>query len=109
GFEQAILAPVVCGQADAMGCAVVLKGQSPVWKVEVGPAEEEPGAVVQRDLDLRSGKPAQNQQQPQTGLHPAFGGGLGEPDGAPKPGDSSMPRMSIGPFRQFCNTNQAPV
>ena len=58
GVDKAVLASVVLGQSAPMGSTVVFDGEASGGVVEVRPAEESAGAIVDRNLGLGTRRPA---------------------------------------------------
>jgi hypothetical protein len=63
GIDQAVLAAVVCGEALAMRCTVVLDRERSVGIVEVGTRQKEPRIIAKTDLAPRIRESSQNQDE----------------------------------------------
>jgi hypothetical protein len=58
------MATVVCGEAVAMRCAVVLDREPSVGIVEVGAGQQETGLIAKGNLAPRMRQSGQNQEEP---------------------------------------------
>jgi hypothetical protein len=63
GIDQPVLAAVVCGEALAMRCAVVLDREPSVGIVEVGACQEETEIIAKGNLAPRIRQSSQNQEE----------------------------------------------
>ena len=63
GIDQPVLAAIVCGEALAMRCAVVLDREPSFGIVEVGACQEETGIIAKGNLGPRMRQSNQNQEE----------------------------------------------